>query len=92
MGERSGIFRYLLVTLVATGAIISFWTLLTDYLGEFAVFLYRYEHIIIPGMIIFIGIMCASALHLEPVKFLLYPIKLLNHKINNALKQQRKKV
>ena len=53
---------------------IVFWNILVTYLGDVAVFLYRYEAVLIPVMLIFVGIMTASALHLEPKKRLLYPL------------------
>jgi hypothetical protein len=75
MGESRDFVRYALISFTALAATIIFWNLLVMYLGDIAVFLYRYEVILIPVMLILVVIISASALHLEPKKRLLYPIR-----------------
>ena len=75
MGEYRGFLRYVLISLIALAAMIVFWNILVTYLGDVAVVLYRYEGVLIPAMLLLVGILSASALHLEPKKFLLYPVR-----------------
>lgn len=75
MGEYRGFLRYALISLIALAAMIVFWNILVTYLGDVAVVLYRYEALLIPAMLLLVGILSASALHLEPKKILLYPVR-----------------
>jgi hypothetical protein len=86
MGEYRDFLRYALISLLALAAIIVFWNILVTYLGDVAVFLYRYEATLIPVMLLIVGIMTVSALHLEPKKILLYPFRWIRLKLGEPRK------
>ncbi len=75
MGEYRDFLRYALISLIALAAMIVFWNILVTYLGDVAVVLYRYGGVLVFAMLLFVGFLSASALHLEPKKLLLYPIR-----------------
>jgi len=75
MGAYRDFLRYALVSLIALAAMIAFWNILVTYLGNIAVILYRYEGVLLLAMFLFVGILSVSALHLEPKKRLLYPVR-----------------
>jgi hypothetical protein len=75
MGEYRDFLRYALISLIALAAMIVFWNVLVAYLGDVALVLYRYEGILLLAMLLFVGILSASALHLEPKRRLLYPVR-----------------
>ena len=75
MGEYRDFLRYALISLIALAAMIVFWNVLVAYLGDVALVLYRYEGILLLAMLLFVGILSASALDLEPKRRLLYPVR-----------------
>ncbi len=75
MSAYRDFLRYALISLIALAAMIVFWNILVAYLGEVAVVLYRYEGVLLLAMFLFVGFVTASALHLEPMKRLLYPFR-----------------
>ena len=48
MGGYRDFLRYTALSLVSLGAVIAFMKILTTYLGDFAMILYRYEGILLP--------------------------------------------
>ena len=88
MGEYRDFLRYALVSLIALTAMIVFWNILVTYLGDVAVVLYRYEAFLIPVMLLFVGIFSASALHLEPKKRLLYPIRWIRLRLDRESREK----
>ena len=87
MGEYRDFLRYALISLIALAAMIVFWNLLVTYLGDVAVVLYRYEGTIVFAMFLFIGLLSASALHLEPKKRLLYPVRWIRFRLKRIEKE-----
>ena len=89
MGEYRDFLRYALISLIALAAMIIFWNILVTYLGDVAVVLYRYEALLIPAMLLLVGIISASALHLEPRKRLLYPFRWILLRLSRESKQRK---
>jgi hypothetical protein len=87
MGEYRDFLRYALISIIALAAMIAFWNMLVTYLGDIAVILYKYEVVLIPAMLLLIGIISASALHLEPKKRLLYPVRWIRLKLGELKKE-----
>lgn len=88
MGGYKGFLRYALISLIALSAMIVFWNLLVAYLGDIAVILYRYEGVLLLAMFLFIGILSASALHLEPKKHLLYPVRWIRLRLDRESRKR----
>ena len=84
MGEYRDFLRYALISLIALAAMIVFWNILVAYLGDVAVVLYRYEGPLLLAMLLFVGIISASALHLEPKKRLLYPVRWIRLRLGES--------
>ncbi len=63
---------------------ILFWNILVTYLGDVTVVLYRYEGVLIPAMLLLVGIITASALHLESKKRLLYPVRWIRLRLGES--------
>jgi len=87
MGEYRDFLRYALISLIALAAMIVFWNLLVTYLGDVAVVLYRYEGVLLLAMFLFIGLLSASALHIEPKKRLLYPVRWIRLRLKRIEKE-----
>lgn len=88
MSGYKGFLRYALISLIALSAMIVFWNLLVAYLGDIAVILYRYEGVLLLAMFLFIGILSASALHLEPKKHLLYPVRWIRLRLDRESRKR----
>ena len=88
MGEYRDFLKYVLISIMALGAVLVFMKLLVTYLGEVAVVLYRYEAYLIPGMLLFVGILTASVLHLEPGERLLYPFRWIRNRIEKMANER----
>ena len=84
MGEYRDFLRYALISLIALAAMIVFWNIVVAYLGDVAVVLYRYEGGLLLAMLLFVGIISASALHLEPKKRLLYPVRWIRLRLGES--------
>ena len=91
MGEYREFLRYALMSLTALAAMILFWNILMTYLGDVAILLYRYEGVLIPAMFLLVGIITASALHLESKKRQLYPVRWIRFKLRESGRQHSKK-
>ncbi len=88
MGGYRDFLRYTALSLISLGAVIAFMKILTTYLGDFAIILYRYEGILLPGMLLLVGIISASALHLEPMEFILYPLRWIRFRLQRESRQR----
>lgn len=88
MSGYKGFLRYALISLIALSAMILFWNLLVAYLGDIAVILYRYEGVLLLAMFLFIGILSASALHFEPKKHLLYPVRWIRLRLDRESRKR----
>jgi hypothetical protein len=75
MSEYRDFLRYALISIIALTAMIVFWNIIVTYVGDVAIVLYRYESPLLIAMFLFMGILTASALHLEPMKCVLYPFR-----------------
>ena len=82
MSEYRAFLRYAMISIIALAAMIVFWNILVAYLGDVAVVLYRYEEVLLIAMFLFVGILTASALHLEPMKRALYPFRRILRRIH----------
>ena len=82
MSEYRDFLRYALISIIALAAMIVFWNVLVAYLGDVAVVLYRYEGDLLLAMFLFVGVLTALALHLEPMKRVLYPFRWIRLKLN----------
>jgi hypothetical protein len=88
MGEYRDFLRYVLISLFVLAAMIVFWNLLVTYLGDVAVVLYRYEGALVFTMLLCVGFLSASALYLEPKKFLVFPVRWIRIRLNRESRRR----
>ena len=82
MSEYRDFLRYALISIIALAVMIVFWNVPVAYLGDVAVVLYKYEGGLLLAMFLFVGIFTASALHLEPMKRVMYPFRWIRLRLN----------
>ena len=82
MSAYRDFLRYTMISLIALGAMIAFWYILVTYLGKVAMVLYRYEGVLLLAMLVFVCFLSASALHLEPKRRLLYPVRWIRFRLD----------
>ena len=89
MSAYRDFLRYTMISLIALGAMIVFWYILVTYLGEVAMVLYRYEGVLLLAMFVFVGFLSASALHLEPKRRLLYPVRWIRFRLDRESRKSK---
>ena len=85
MGLIRDIANYIVISLTALVFFILFWVMVKEYIAELAVYLYKYETILVSLSIIFVILAITNVLNLEPINFLLQPVYWIKKRIKKLI-------
>lgn len=77
--------NYIVVSLIALVLFILFWVMVKEYIATLAVYLYKYESILVLLCILLLTIATTNVLNLEPINFLLQPVYWIKKRIKKLM-------